>query len=80
MIDKIKNQLVDIKKSAVAGVAVVASAVSTSGFCAMDYSTITGAVDFADVMTGIGALAVVIMGIHVAIKGAGILITMLKRG
>lgn len=40
----------------------------------MDYTTITSAVDFAGVMTGVGAVAAAVAGLYIAIRGARILI------
>lgn len=40
----------------------------------MDYTTITGAVDFAGVMTGVGSVAAAVAGLYIAIRGARILI------
>ncbi len=45
----------------------------------MDYTTITAAVDFAGVITGIGAVAVVLAGVYVARKGAKMLLGFFGR-
>lgn len=44
----------------------------------MDYTTITGAVDFAGVITGVGAVAVALAGVYIAIKGSRILLGFLR--
>lgn len=41
-------------------------------------TTITTAIDFADVMTAIGAVGVAIVGVYVLIKGIKIVLGMLK--
>lgn len=41
-------------------------------------TTITGAIDFTDVMTAIGAVGVAIVGVYVLIKGIKIVLGMLK--
>jgi hypothetical protein len=40
----------------------------------MDYTAISGAVDFATVLTGMGAVALTLAGVLVARRGAGILL------
>lgn len=44
----------------------------------MDYTAITGAVDFAGVMTGISAVAVSLAGLYIAIRGGRILLSFLR--
>ena len=44
----------------------------------MDYTVITGAVDWAGVLTGIGVVAAALAGVYVAIKGARMLISYLR--
>jgi hypothetical protein len=45
----------------------------------MDYTTMTAAVDFATVATGVLAVGVALAGIYVGIKGARILLNFLRR-
>lgn len=45
----------------------------------MDYTTITGAVDFAGVITGIGAVAVAVAGVAIAMRGARLLLGFVRR-
>lgn len=45
----------------------------------MDYTAITGAVDFASVMTGLGAVGVSLAGLYIGIRGARILLGFIKR-
>jgi len=44
----------------------------------MDYTTITGAVDWAGVITGVGVIAVALAGVAVAMKGARKLLSFLR--
>jgi hypothetical protein len=44
----------------------------------MDYTAISGAVDFAGVLTGMGAVAVLLAGVYVARKGARLLLGFFK--
>ena len=44
----------------------------------MDYTVITGAVDWAGVLTGIGVVAAALAGVYVAIKGSRMLISFLR--
>ena len=49
----------------------------------MDAATvtaITGAVDYASIITGIGAVAAAIVGVLVAVKGAKMLLSMVRGG
>lgn len=45
----------------------------------MDYSTMTAAVDFTTVATGILAVGVALAGVYIGIKGARILLGFLRR-
>ncbi|MET0082678.1 MAG: hypothetical protein ABW079_06660 [Sedimenticola sp.] len=45
----------------------------------MDYTAITSAVDWAGVLTGLGAVALAIAGLNVAIRGARILVGFIRR-
>ena len=45
---------------------------------APDYTTLTSSVDFGSVITGILALAAVIMGVYVVVKGVKFLFGMLR--
>lgn len=45
----------------------------------MDYTTITSAVDFAGVITGIGAVAVALAGVAIAMRGARLLLGFLRK-
>jgi len=45
---------------------------------APDYTTLTSSVDFTSVIAGILALAAVIMGVHVVVKGVKFLFGMLR--
>lgn len=45
----------------------------------MDYTTITGAVDFAGVITGVASVAAALAGVYIAIKGASMLLSFLRR-
>lgn len=45
----------------------------------MDYTAITGAVDFAAVLTGLGVVAAAIAGVLIAIRGARILLSFVRR-
>lgn len=45
----------------------------------MDYTSIVGAVDFAGVMTGLAAVAVAVAGVLIAIRGARILLSFIRR-
>jgi len=44
----------------------------------MDYTTISGAVDWAGVLTGIGVVAAALAGLFVAIKGSRVLLRFIK--
>ena len=44
----------------------------------MDYTTITAAVDWTGVLAGIGAIAVTLAGLYVAVRGAKILIAFIR--
>lgn len=44
----------------------------------MDYSTITAAVDFSTVLTGITAVGAALAGVYIAIKGARMLLGFLR--
>ena len=45
----------------------------------MDYTTISAAVDWAAVITGIGTVAVALAGVLVAKRGARLLLSMIGR-
>jgi len=45
----------------------------------MDYTVITGAVSFADVLTGIGAVAALLAAVLVARKGARYILSFIGR-
>ncbi len=45
----------------------------------MDYTAITGAVDFADVLTGVGVVAALLAAVLVAKKGARTLLGFIGR-
>jgi hypothetical protein len=45
----------------------------------MDYTTITDAIDFAGVVTGVGVAAVAIGGVLIAKRGARMLLSMIGR-
>ena len=44
----------------------------------MDYTTITSAISFTDVLTGVGVIGVAMVGLYVGIKGVKILFGALK--
>lgn len=46
----------------------------------MDYSAITAAVSFADVMTALGTVAVAVAGVLLARRGANIILGFIGRG
>ncbi|MES9961691.1 MAG: hypothetical protein ABW089_14770 [Sedimenticola sp.] len=45
----------------------------------MDYTAITTAVDWSGVLTGLGAVAVAVAGLAVAVRGARILVGFIRR-
>jgi len=45
----------------------------------MDFTAITAAVDFADVMTGLGVVAAAVAGVYIGIRGARILLSFVRR-
>jgi len=45
----------------------------------MDYTLITGAVDWAAVLTGLGVVAVSLAGLAVAVRGAKMLLGFIRR-
>jgi hypothetical protein len=45
----------------------------------MDYTLISGAVDWAAVLTGLGAVAVALAGLYVAARGARMLLGFIRR-
>ncbi len=44
----------------------------------MDYATITGAVDFAGVLTAVGTVAAALAAVYIGIKGSRILLGFLR--
>lgn len=68
-----------ILKRAVAAVAVAALPVAAFATPTTDYDAIVSAVDWADVVTGIGAIAALIAGVLVVKKGARMLLSFLGR-
>lgn len=46
----------------------------------MDYTAITAAVDFTSVLTALGSIAAVFGALYIARKGAGIVLSMVRKG
>lgn len=44
----------------------------------MDFSSLVAAVDFSDVLTVLGSVAIVFVGVKIAVRGARIILQMLK--
>jgi hypothetical protein len=73
-------------KGAVARVAFVAAAVTAplaahaqaSGTSAIDYSSLTGSIDFSSTVTAVLAVAAALVTLYVAIKGAKIVLRMIR--
>lgn len=69
-----------IKLKSLFAVAVIAAATAAPQAFAVgpDYSTITAGVDWASAITGILAVAALLVGVYGAVKGARILIGMVR--
>ena len=61
----------------VGAIAVSSSALADTG---PDFSTLTSAISFSTVIAGVMAIALSLVGVRIAIKGATILLGMIKRG
>lgn len=60
-------------------VALLVGMVSSAFALPPDFSTITGAVDFSTVVTGVMAVAVAIVGVYLAARGARMLLAFVRR-
>jgi len=70
-----------MKKSLSLVVAGVGSMVSASAFAApVDLAPLTASVDFASVSTAVLAIGVAFMGVHIVMRGAKWIISMVKSG
>lgn len=69
MFNRIKNKVLAVCVAGAAALTVVSSPVMAADATGPDYSQITSSVDFADVMTGIMAVAVAVAGLYVCING-----------
>jgi len=79
--------LMNLKKKVLLGVAVASTAVlaapvfaqaAPTGASSVDFTSLTSSIDFSTVVTGILAVAAIMIGVYVAIKGAKILMSMIK--
>ena len=79
--------LKNFKKKVSLGVAAGSAAVlaapvfaqsSPTGASSVDFTSLTSSIDFSTVVTGILAVAAIMIGVYVAIKGAKILMSMIK--
>lgn len=57
----------------------LAAMVSNAFALPPDFSTITGAVDFSTVTTGVMAVAVAIVGVYLAARGARMLLAFVRK-
>ncbi|WP_186083332.1 hypothetical protein [Burkholderia gladioli] len=74
-----KAKLVQLKKIAARSIVVgVALATVEAHAAGTDFSTLTSGIDFSTVTTGILAVAATLITVYVAIKGAKILISMVR--
>lgn len=68
-----------LKKLGLGALALVGTAVAVGAPPATDYDAIVSAVDWADVITGIGAVAALIAAVLVVKRGARMLLSMIGR-
>jgi len=61
----------------VGAIVVSGSALADTG---PDFTTLTSAISFSTVIAGVMAIALSLVGVRIAIKGATILLSMIKRG
>jgi len=74
-----KKKLEQLKKIAARSIVVGAAAATVEAHAAgTDFSTLTSGIDFSTVTTGILAVAATLITVYVAIKGAKILIGMVR--
>jgi hypothetical protein len=77
MKNKLKTLAVRSAALATVGVSAVAHA-QTAAAAGPDFSTLTSGIDFSSVETGVLAVAVTLIGVYMAIKGAKILLSMVR--
>jgi hypothetical protein len=76
---KVKKKLQQLKKICVRSVVVGTAAVAVEAHAAgTDFSTLTSGIDFSTVTTGVLAVAATLITVYVAIKGAKILMSMVR--
>ncbi|WP_175671987.1 hypothetical protein [Burkholderia ambifaria] len=63
---------------AVAGFSGVANAQAAAGSTAPDFTTLTSSIDMSTVSTAVLAVAAVMVGVYIAIKGAKIVLRMVR--